>query len=93
MTDQNLRTSELHIFTLRHPRRPFHSVPWWCSPVFSIVGSTSPSEQSSDASCLRRKDVRVEVVISCEGTDRDMMEQMMTCDGTDPCKLEQNLAC
>ena len=41
---------------------------------------------------LKSLNVRVEGVISCEGMDRDMMEQMMTCDGTDPCKLEQNLA-
>ena len=42
---------------------------------------------------LRRLNVRVEGVIWCEGTDRDMMEQMMTWDGTDHDMFEQNLVC
>ena len=59
---------------------------WWWAPLFFIVGSISSAEQSSDTSHLRRWNFRAELVITCEGTDGDMMEPEPACEGMMPCK-------
>ena len=72
-----------HIFTETQPGGQFDSEPWLWSPLFCIVGRMSPAVQSSDAPELKRQNVRAEWVISCEGTDDDMMEPEPAFEGTD----------